>query len=86
MLKCKKCGNNLFTIEIINDCFDCKYNLAFDEEEDAWISDQDIIDKKELIRNSAETDGECALGTAGFGCWIVACDKCKHSFNIAFAE
>ena len=44
-MKCPKCENNLFLIEIIPCCDDCTENAAWDPDECEYVTDLKIIDE-----------------------------------------
>ena len=82
-MKCKKCKNKLFTIEIETNRDDCPENGAFDNDKNEYIFDEKIIDMKELFRNHVKNEGECNLSTAhGMGCTKIICSKCGLTTNI----
>ena len=79
-MKCK-CGNYLFTIQIISCCDDCDQNPAYDGEE--YIYDQKEIDDKGLERSEVAENGECKFGLAyGTGCYMFTCSKCNYKTNL----
>ena len=83
-MKCK-CGNYLFTIQVIPCCADCSENPAHDEEK--HIYDQKEIDQKGLTRSGVEDDGECQFGMAyGGGCYMFTCSKCHLKTNLAVSD
>lgn len=90
-MKCK-CGNHLFSIQIIPCCSDCSENPAHERGEKGesyWksIYDQKEIDDKELKRDGVEVDGECRMGTAfGAGCYMFTCSKCHQKTNLAVSD
>ncbi len=81
-MKCPKCENNLFLIEIIPCCDDCTENAAWDPDECEYVTDLKIIDEKDLERNHVSEEGECEYGTAyGAGCHMFICNKCHYKTN-----
>jgi len=87
MMKCRKCKNNLFTIEVRTNCYDCPENGAWDAEEEGYIFDEEAIKEKGLIRDHVEEEGECNFDTAhGAGCWMVTCSKCGWKTNMPTIE
>jgi hypothetical protein len=86
-MKCKKCDNILFKIQVIPCCDDCEANDAYDPDEEEYIDDVKVIDLKELIRNHVSEQGECSFGSAfGAGCHVYICDKCNGKTNIAILD
>ena len=76
-MRCMKCKNELFKIETRSDCNDCAENAAYDKEEGEYVYSSKIIEKKGLIRDHVDNEGECDFGIAhGTGCWIIICTKC----------
>lgn len=85
-MKCK-CGNNLFTIQIIPCCSDCSENDAWDEDNDKFTNDLKTITSKNLERNYVSENGECNYGTAfGAGCYMFTCSKCNKKRNLAIID
>ena len=86
-MKCRKCENELFTIEILPSCDDCSENGAYDEDVEEYTFDEKIIEEKELIRDHVYEEGECNLGTAhDMGCWMAVCSKCGTKTNLPTVE
>ena len=87
-MKCKNCKNDLFKIEYINTCEDCKNNGAYNEYENHDLEyDEEIILKLGLLREEVENDGQCKIGDAfGGGCYLIACTKCGYIINIPCYE
>ena len=84
-MKCNKCGNVLFTIQVIPCCDDCSENPAWDGENS--IYDQKEIDEKGLKRTRVDDDGECRFGTAfGAGCYMFTCSGCHQKTNLAVSD
>ena len=80
-MKCVKCNSKKMYIEKIGDCEGCVFNGAWDDTVDdgneAFIYDQEEIDKKEIEREEVEINGCCKYGDAfGNGCFIITCAKC----------
>lgn len=83
IIKCVKCGSNVFFINNIDNCCECKYNPAWNEQDGEYTYDKEKIKSLELTRNSVYEEGECMYGSAGGGgCMMITCTKCKHKFNI----
>jgi hypothetical protein len=86
-MKCKKCENNLFIIQIIPCCDDCDQNAAYDHDEAEYTLDLKTIEEKELIRNHVSEEGECTFDQAwGSGCYLFTCSKCGSKSNLAVME
>ena len=78
-MKCKKCGNNLFYVEVTNSCGECIENGI-------WTEEGYVYDKGNHERSEVEEEGECAMGSAwGEGCHLYTCQECKHKTNLAIA-
>lgn len=84
---CRKCTNvkpedHVFEIEIINDCTDCEYNGAWDEENHMYVYDKDIdylgVDRSEAFEKSC-----CKLGESqDNGCYMFTCHQCGNKTNL----
>jgi hypothetical protein len=86
-MKCRKCKNILFTIQIIPCCGDCSENSAYDPEKEEYIDNDKIINEFEMIRDHVEHEGECNFGTAfGAGCYMFTCNKCNAKINLAVSD
>lgn len=84
---CEKCGEKVFMIDETYECDDCKYNGAWNTEEEGYTYSQTTIDVLELVRDQVEEEGECLYGRANNGgCYMITCLACKHEFNIPCGE
>lgn len=77
-LKCKKCGAELFKINIIHHCGNCEHNAAWDDAGSGYTTDLEIIESKNLDRTQVEDEGECRMGqgVSGDGCYMLTCAIC----------
>lgn len=83
IMKCRKCKNELFNIQIIPCCGECSENGAWSEGDDEYIYDEKKINDLDLIRNEVEENGECNYGTAaGVGCYMFRCSNCGAKTNL----
>lgn len=81
-MKCKKCGKDLFKIQIIPCCDDCYENAAWYEDDDEYTYDEKVIAEKDLTRNRVYREGECSFGSAhGAGCFMFPCPACGKREN-----
>lgn len=86
-MKCKKCGANLFYIQIIPCCDDCDQNGAWDADTEEYTYDLQTIENKELTRTHVEEEGECLMDSAwGSGCYMFICAKCNHRTNLPVTD
>ncbi len=86
-MKCQKCSNFLFTINIIPCCDDCSENAAWDDFLDEYTTDEIVIETADLTRDRVENDGECEISTAfGAGCHMYICSVCNHKTNLPIAN
>ncbi len=86
-MKCSKCKNNKFFIELEPCCEECEANAAFDPDLDEYIYDLEIIESKDLERNHVNREGECDYGsTYGAGCHMYICTECTTIINMPFVE
>ncbi len=73
-MNCEKCGANCYNIQIYGSCEDCEHDGAWDEEENKYEYDREIIKDKGLIVNQVEVREECRLGVSfGKGCHSFTC-------------
>ena len=81
-MKCK-CGNFLFTIDIIPCCDDCSENGAWDSDTSEYVYDEGVINNFDLERDEVQNDGECRFDTAfGAGCYMFTCNNCNKKTNL----
>lgn len=76
-MECKNCGNDTFKVvkKIMCEC--CTFNHAWDVETGEYISNEKVIEEKDLCRDHVEQEGECELGNAhGEGCYVLMCSIC----------
>ncbi len=86
-MKCQKCSNALFLINIIPCCDDCSENAAWDNETEDYTLDEKVIIEKNLLRSRVAADGECEFSTAfGEGCYMFKCSICNHKTNLPIAN
>lgn len=86
-MECKKCNGNIFWVEEKKCCDECEHNAAYDDDVDEYIWDAKEINRKELIRNYVEDEGECWFGPAwGIGCYLMTCPGCGHKWNIPLMD
>jgi len=79
---CHSCEGRYYRIYYC-DCDECRHNGAYDEETKSYCHDQSAIDKEGLIRDQAETEGECQLGpSSGHGCVMFICACCNAVSNV----
>ncbi|MCP4558102.1 MAG: hypothetical protein GY836_22085 [Herbaspirillum sp.] len=84
MMKCEKCGNKTFEIEVSKDCDNCGYNGAYYKDE--YVYNERIILKHGLERTEAEDMFECKMGANHMnGCHIYICLGCWSKTNLPFA-
>ncbi len=80
-MKCSKCNNVSFCIDIKTDCSNCENNGAWTEK--GYIYNQRKIDNQNLERNEAIEEGECAYGsTWDNGCYMFECTNCGKTTNL----
>ena len=83
-MKCKKCGSNVFAIEVRTDCDDCEHNgWKVDIDDDYQYGEA----PDDVVRDMVEFDGECYMGTShNYGCWIVVCIGCGGKEHLPMGE
>ena len=77
--KCK-CGNDKFTLEVM-ECESCENNGSFDYGTCEWVY------TGKTPRSQAFEEGECAMGNSfNFGCWLLTCTKCGEQIHMPLME
>ena len=86
IMKCKKCENDTFRVQVIPCCHDCDQNPAYDPDL-GYTTDLKVIAEKELVRDGVENDGECDMGNAyGAGCYQFICTACNTRDHLPVVE
>lgn len=75
--KCENCDHDLFIIEKIDSCLECRHNGIWDDKNCKYI----YTGYGE--RTQAHDEGECELGHCfANGCHLYVCSKCGVETNL----
>ncbi len=87
---CKDCGRATMLISKRHDCNKCKHNgLVTDEDtSNFWHYDSEDREETTEIMTSAETNGECQMGSNwDAGCVLFVCPDCEKVVDyVAFVD